>query len=59
MVVAQIPATFLDGPWDEDGTQRWVEDPPPPAIEAPGGTTYRLVDASGKIAIYQDTSAEG
>lgn len=49
---------FLDGPWDSDTTERWVEDPPPAVIEAPGGTTYRLVDASGKIAIYQDTSAE-
>lgn len=57
--MGDVRATYLDGPWDADGTERWVESPPPLVVETPDGTTYRLVDAGDNMAIYQDSSAEG
>ena len=57
--MSELRATFSDGPWDHDGTERWVTNPPPPQITTPSGVKYELVDADGKLAIYQAVTATG
>jgi hypothetical protein len=56
--MGDLRATFLDGPWDNDGTDRWVETPPPETITTPAGSDYRLVDVSDNLAVYQAVTAE-
>jgi len=57
--VDDLRATFSDGPWGRDGTERWVANPPPAEITTPSGLKYELVDSDGKLAIYQAVTATG
>jgi hypothetical protein len=57
--VGDLRASFYDGPWDRDGTKRWVTNPPPAEVATPSGVKYELVDADEKLAIYQAVTATG